>query len=198
MNEDDDIQVDESTATAVAEPPQTASEVTAALADIQARLDRRESDIISARDEEWRQYVASQEEPEPDPNAYIDPKAIQSEATKAAVVTMSAVMATQADIRQRAQAYGPEGVKMAEEIIAKSPPETLANRANATMIAGYIAETLRENGKLPTQGVSAGNNGVSGKDVSPDLSAFANATGFDLSTLTVEEKAELRSVGMKA
>lgn len=193
MNEEDDIQEQ---VVAVADPPQTASEVAAALQAIQERLDRRDQDLINQRDEEWRQYVASQEEPDPEPS-YIDPKAIQMQARNAAVDDMKAILSTQEAIMDRVKDYGPEAIKMAKEAIAQANPETLKDPRNARVIAALIKDELMEQGKMPTTAPNAGNNGVSGKEFSAELSTFATGAGIDLGSLTAAEKAELQSVGIK-
>jgi len=189
MEDEDNIELLETEeGVAEAPPAYTPAQVQAMLeAERQAQADR-----IEKRDQEWRDYIESQNTPE---ETYIDPAKIKAETMKEAVSAMTAINRTQQMVMDECAEIGPDAVQLAKDALAKCSPEYLANPDNAAVLSGLILREVRKQGKLNATGPKAGNNGVSNQ----------SAQGFDgedawkqaFGEMTAEDKAALRAAGIR-
>jgi len=185
MNEDPD-----NGNVAVADPPEptyTPAQVNAQLEAERQRLEELRTADIEARDEEWRQYLASQNEP--DAPVVVDEKAIRAAATQDAITTFNDIQNARDAVLDECRGYGPDAEKLAREALAKIPAAQLAAPGNADLISAAILRQVVKEGKAPVSilGPNAANLSVATTTSDPHLSAFESAFG----KLSDEEKKEI-------
>lgn len=195
MPDEDDSQV----ATPPVVPPtdNAASVFAETLRQERERFEQEKQDLIEARDQEWRDHLAEQNQDDPPAPEPIDANQLKVAAASDAVKLVTAVNATREAVLKDVAIFGDEGVKRAQEIFAQADPIALANPKNANLIAGAVFKDMYDRGIMPSSGPDASNNGVQSSVPKVDSAFLSAMEMFGAGgELTPEEAAQLKAVGL--